>query len=300
MSPKTMKVMKNMKAMKCGMQTKQTPLNVSSSVQIIVFGSCCVQCHVLGVGGGSILEAKFQTFEKRQEKVERQLETNFDSLQNQLRQVLMQFQVPGRSLLPARHHLPSYKSIYDSGHSFGHRKWGLHDPPSVAPPFSGVVALNDARFGAGSTTAEAGVSPWWSYFEDFLGVSHCHGNYVGVPLSKKERMFILRCCQESHRQLGVTCWQLAFEEDPKVTKFVVKFNSQLHEILLTQPGVPTLPKQGKKQTANKSAPSRHRANQSQSNQAVQDDPVAERVGVKICLKQTVSGFKGENPVNTDV
>lgn len=33
MSPKTMKVMKNMKAMKCGMQTKQTPLNVSSSVQ---------------------------------------------------------------------------------------------------------------------------------------------------------------------------------------------------------------------------------------------------------------------------
>ena len=81
---------------------------------------------------------------------------------------------------------------------------------------------------------------------------------------------------------------------------MVKFNSQLHEILLTQPGVPTLPKQGKKQTANKSAPSRHRANQSQSNQAVQDDPVAERVGVKICLKQTVSGFKGENPVNTDV
>ena len=36
----------------------------------------------------SILEAKFQNFEKRQEKVERQLETGFDSLQSQLRQVL--------------------------------------------------------------------------------------------------------------------------------------------------------------------------------------------------------------------
>lgn len=36
----------------------------------------------------SILEAKFQTFEKRQETVERQLESGFDSLQSQLRQVL--------------------------------------------------------------------------------------------------------------------------------------------------------------------------------------------------------------------
>ena len=55
----------------------------------------------------------------------------------------------------------------------------------------------------------------------------------------------MRC----HRQLGVTCWQLAFEEDPKVTKFVVKFNAQLHEILLTQPEPSAAPKPSKKQGA---------------------------------------------------
>ncbi len=36
----------------------------------------------------SILEAKFQTFEKRQENVERQLESGFENMQSQLRQVL--------------------------------------------------------------------------------------------------------------------------------------------------------------------------------------------------------------------
>lgn len=86
-------------------------IGANNCVWQLLCSMSCVRCG----GGGSILEAKFQTFEKRQEKVERQLETGFDSLQNQLRQVLMQFQVQGRSLLPARHHLPSYKSIYDSG-----------------------------------------------------------------------------------------------------------------------------------------------------------------------------------------
>ena len=51
---KTMKVRKNMKAMKWG-RGRPTVLNVSSSVQIVVSGCCCVQCHVLGVGGWKLV-----------------------------------------------------------------------------------------------------------------------------------------------------------------------------------------------------------------------------------------------------
>lgn len=47
----------------------------------------------------SVLEAKFQSFEKRQEKVENQLSSGFDSLQNQLRQVLQAI-TPGREKAP--------------------------------------------------------------------------------------------------------------------------------------------------------------------------------------------------------
>ena len=47
----------------------------------------------------SILEAKFQSFEKRQENVEQQLSTGFESLQNQLRQVLNAVN-PGREKGP--------------------------------------------------------------------------------------------------------------------------------------------------------------------------------------------------------
>lgn len=88
-----------------------------------------------------------------------------------------------------------------------------------------------------------------------------------------------------HRQLGVTCWQLAFEEDPKVMKFVVKFNSQSHEILLTQPGTSVAQKQGKKQPIGKSVP-QHRASQQLANQAVTEDPVAERVSILEAKFQT--------------
>lgn len=85
----------------------------------------------------------------------------------------------------------------------------------------------------------------------------------------------MRC----HRQLGVTCWQLAFEEDPKVTKFVVKFNAQLHEILLTPPEPSAAPKPSKKQGAIRSQHVQRRGAQVQQAQEPQEDPVAERVSI---------------------
>ena len=89
-----------------------------------------------------------------------------------------------------------------------------------------------------------------------------------------------------HRLLGVTCWQLAFAEDPKVTKFVVKFNSQLHEILLTQPGSVNPLKQGKKQNPKKSASSHSHTAPQQPVPHVQDDAVAERVSILEAKFQT--------------
>ena len=89
-----------------------------------------------------------------------------------------------------------------------------------------------------------------------------------------------------HRLLGVTCWQLAFSEDPQVTKFVVKFNAQLYEILLTQPGTSTAPKQGKKQAPTKASSSNGRGAPSQPVQTVQDDAVAERVSILEAKFQT--------------
>ncbi len=38
------------------------------------------------------------------------------------------------------------------------------------------------------------------------------------------------------RNQGVTSWLLAFQEPPKVLRFVVKFNADIHEILLTEEG----------------------------------------------------------------
>ena len=86
------------------------------------------------------------------------------------------------------------------------------------------------------------------------------------------------------RHLGVTCWQLAFAENPDVHRFVIKCNGELHEILLSKPNSAPA-KHVKKQ------PSKPIANSSSSAtpptvQVVQDDSVSERVSILEAKFQT--------------
>lgn len=88
------------------------------------------------------------------------------------------------------------------------------------------------------------------------------------------------------RVLGVTCWQLSFEEEPQCSKFVVKFNTELHEILLANPGTQINPKQQKKQDKIDKPAARSQSSNLNSQAVIVNDDVADRVSILEAKFQT--------------
>ena len=88
------------------------------------------------------------------------------------------------------------------------------------------------------------------------------------------------------RVLGVTCWQLSFQDEPKCNKFVVKFNTELHEILLANPGTQINPRQQKKQDKNEKPSSKSQPSSSSAQIVAANEDVADRVTILEAKFQT--------------
>ena len=88
------------------------------------------------------------------------------------------------------------------------------------------------------------------------------------------------------RVLGVTCWQLSFQDEPDCGKFVVKFNTELHEILLADPGTQINPKQQRKQDKSEKTVVKSQPSNVNSQSTVANDDVADRVSILEAKFQT--------------